>query len=530
MKMEVTINQVSPETSGGNQGWLLVNVKLLVGLLGMGMCVAWMVIMLTTGVARGMTPADEFAVMVAHLAFVGGLLFALLLAVVIPNVIGAHRAVFLTLWAALALASIVGSSSGLIAGDWMWIPYLVNGISCGGLYTLYGEFLSNYFSDGIENYVVSVFLLAALVFVFLFFVAAAYGAVYELVLIVCAFVGYILEMAFYKVHKLPFVPRKESVGRSKIVWRSYLATATGGMVLGFSMGCVMVTQRADALLYLGLGVASAIMCAVLLYDGVHEHVLNESFSMRWFLPVAAVLAFPMLFVNEFGACLLAIVMLAAALLPETCSISALCRHIELCNLSAIWQFGVGRSWSVAGMAVGLLLAFGGLSQYAQDLVGPYSLVAAVCIFILFVIASASFVMTEDNYPTLERIMVTEDEEGATSVTVGKGTPIRKLAAPEAEGSGDDADSGKRVGIFQLKCDAVAEQYGLSRRQREVLELLARGRNADYITEKLVISPHTAKAHTYNIYLKLDVHSRQELMDLVENTVVSDEALKAARQQ
>ena len=62
---------------------------------------------------------------------------------------------------------------------------------------------------------------------------------------------------------------------------------------------------------------------------------------------------------------------------------------------------------------------------------------------------------------------------------------------------------------------------------EVLGMLARGRGAEYITEKLVISPHTAKAHTYNIYLKLDVHSRQELMDLVEDTVVPEEVIEEA---
>ena len=50
--------------------------------------------------------------------------------------------------------------------------------------------------------------------------------------------------------------------------------------------------------------------------------------------------------------------------------------------------------------------------------------------------------------------------------------------------------------------------------------LAKGRNADYITEKLIISSHTAKAHIYNIYQKTGVHSRQELMDLVEDTDVA----------
>ena len=52
-------------------------------------------------------------------------------------------------------------------------------------------------------------------------------------------------------------------------------------------------------------------------------------------------------------------------------------------------------------------------------------------------------------------------------------------------------------------------------------MLARGRNADYSTEKLIISAHTAKAHIYNIYQKTGVHSRQELMDLVEDADISD---------
>ena len=78
----------------------------------------------------------------------------------------------------------------------------------------------------------------------------------------------------------------------------------------------------------------------------------------------------------------------------------------------------------------------------------------------------------------------------------------------------------RPGIFHIKCEIVARTYGLSNRQREVLGMLAKGRNADYITEKLIISSHTAKAHIYNIYQKTGVHSRQELMDLVENTDVA----------
>lgn len=63
--------------------------------------------------------------------------------------------------------------------------------------------------------------------------------------------------------------------------------------------------------------------------------------------------------------------------------------------------------------------------------------------------------------------------------------------------------------------AIAQNYGLTPRETEVLELLAQGRTVGVIREKLVISLNTARFHTKNIYAKLGVHSQQELIDLVE---------------
>ena len=46
-------------------------------------------------------------------------------------------------------------------------------------------------------------------------------------------------------------------------------------------------------------------------------------------------------------------------------------------------------------------------------------------------------------------------------------------------------------------------------------LLAKGRNRAYIREELVIGDETVKSHVKSIYRKTDVHSQQELIDIVE---------------
>lgn len=72
------------------------------------------------------------------------------------------------------------------------------------------------------------------------------------------------------------------------------------------------------------------------------------------------------------------------------------------------------------------------------------------------------------------------------------------------------------GLFRRACISVAEEGGLTPREREVLLLLAKGRSAAIIQEELSISPGTVRTHTYHIYRKLDVTSQQEIISLVES--------------
>lgn len=69
--------------------------------------------------------------------------------------------------------------------------------------------------------------------------------------------------------------------------------------------------------------------------------------------------------------------------------------------------------------------------------------------------------------------------------------------------------------FDERCRALASQYGLTPRELEVFQMLARGRDRAYIQDQLVVSRNTVKAHVKHIYAKLDIHSHQDLIDLVE---------------
>lgn len=106
-----------------------------------------------------------------------------------------------------------------------------------------------------------------------------------------------------------------------------------------------------------------------------------------------------------------------------------------------------------------------------------------------------------------------DGEVAAPVTSrGEESPSGVLA-DVATGDLSDADDGVPAEIAQY-CRELAADYGLTPREAEILALMALGRSAKYISEELLVSYNTTRTHVRHIYEKLNIHSKQELIDLV----------------
>lgn len=68
------------------------------------------------------------------------------------------------------------------------------------------------------------------------------------------------------------------------------------------------------------------------------------------------------------------------------------------------------------------------------------------------------------------------------------------------------------------CALLVERYGLTKRESEILALLADGHGGAYISEVLFISPNTARTHIHNIYRKLGAASREDVLLAVKRAM------------
>lgn len=88
---------------------------------------------------------------------------------------------------------------------------------------------------------------------------------------------------------------------------------------------------------------------------------------------------------------------------------------------------------------------------------------------------------------------------------------------EAQPTPDVKDSAEAP-IMSLEeiCATLAEEFGLTPREQQIAELTARGHSSTYIADELFISSSTVRFHQQNLYRKLNVHSKQELIVLVDS--------------
>lgn len=69
-------------------------------------------------------------------------------------------------------------------------------------------------------------------------------------------------------------------------------------------------------------------------------------------------------------------------------------------------------------------------------------------------------------------------------------------------------------LLDHRCGALQSEYCLTDRETDMVRFIAQGRSKGYISNKLFISENTVKSYTRNVYHKLCIHSKQELLDVL----------------
>jgi DNA-binding CsgD family transcriptional regulator len=70
--------------------------------------------------------------------------------------------------------------------------------------------------------------------------------------------------------------------------------------------------------------------------------------------------------------------------------------------------------------------------------------------------------------------------------------------------------------FESAFGQFCAKYNISDREKEIILLVLSGCSNKKIEDKLFISVHTVKNHIYNIYQKLDINNRAQLVALFKN--------------
>ncbi len=138
--------------------------------------------------------------------------------------------------------------------------------------------------------------------------------------------------------------------------------------------------------------------------------------------------------------------------------------------------------AAVSFASGFAALFAGelIGVVAGNVVGSYADYAVVGIAGALALGSYVFLFTERDFDELSQIVTKSDD-------------------------------------FEARCQQIAETYGLTKRELEILAFALRGRTSERIARELVISKSTVDTHLRRIYSKCAVHSRQELLDLAEKS-------------
>ena len=156
---------------------------------------------------------------------------------------------------------------------------------------------------------------------------------------------------------------------------------------------------------------------------------------------------------------------------------------QICNLRV---FSGAIAATLAGRALGYIL--GGLCHYQLE-AGVITLQSMSLVMILVLVAVGISILPENS----------------------------SVNSLQRKQFADETPSKPKEDDLTVACRVLSQQAGLTPREADVLNLLAKGYNANAISTKLYIAKGTVQTHIKHVYAKLEIHNQQELIELAQKT-------------
>lgn len=172
-------------------------------------------------------------------------------------------------------------------------------------------------------------------------------------------------------------------------------------------------------------------------------------------------------------------------------------------LALLPTFALVRIASAVGTDVGAIAG-----HTTNDLVGTNGDAA------MLIAETVLFVFVAFLWLGFRKFSFTDTIRGVVGVSAAPDDDRANVLRTEVEPSADRV--GSQALSIEDRCAELGAACGLTDRETEIFAMLARGRNGQFVMDHYVVSRNTVKSHVKHIYAKLDVHSQQELIDLVEH--------------
>lgn len=463
------------------------------GFLGFGVSAGCAIILLFFAVYGDFSGAGGSPSLVFSVVFIAALLFAGRL---FSDILNSERGAFATLLAyALGFAAaIISLGSGLFIAS-----AALSGLAFVGTVFLYGKLLGS-----LDRRVLAILLSAVFIFAgFTIVVLMPLESWYRLApLSGATLLTILISTLFYrKIGQFDaFGDAAESKSRSIQVKGNNHTL----LLLGFMLGAVVLVPGAGAsegLAVLSIGCSMGLAGILSLLAGqLDERMYKETMLKSCALFATACLVFLPLLPPGGKAAALSIY-LCHVWLNVIVLVNAVVETSRFSQINPIWLIGYQGGVYFVGLLLGLVV-FGSGAMLAPML--PHAPYASLMLGVV----ACSYMQISANYQAypFEPVIETTPEAIAISQEITE-------------------RNGQRKTLYQKKRQYACEMYSLSPREREILTTLLKGRDAKYIMDTFYISQSTAKTHIYNIYRKFDVHSRQELLDFIEDIELPPEELE-----